>query len=177
MAMSKEVNQVPACLFQLPNLPDYVLRFQDEQTQVLDKHLQLLLGGKHWSNFAENIEALIAFGIHVQDSLALLTDSTVGLILPALAVMLFELHAAELQGRHLSTDYHLESIAQELIFRLQNPAAEAGTTVLSEVQRLYSQEQMRAFVDWFPFDYIGEQVDISDVIEDFRGVARIERTT
>ena len=121
--MSKEVNQVPACLFQLPNLPDYVLRFQDEQTQVLDKHLQLLL------------------------------------------------------GRHLSTDYHLESIAQELIFRLQNPAAEAGTTVLSEVQRLYSQEQMRAFVDWFPFDYIGEQVDISDVIEDFRGVARIERTT
>jgi hypothetical protein len=36
---------------------------------------------------------------------------------------------------------------------------------------------MRAFVDWFPFDYIGEQVDISDVIEDFRGVARIERTT
>jgi hypothetical protein len=42
MAMSKEVNQVPACLFQLPNLPDYVLRFQDEQTQVLDKHLQLL---------------------------------------------------------------------------------------------------------------------------------------
>ncbi len=168
--MSEEMNRVPACLFQLPRLPDYVLRFRDDQTQMHDQYLQHLLGGKHWSEFTQDLEGLTYLGVQLHDALPLLADLTVGLLLPALGVLIREIEEAEQQSRQLSTECHLGSIPQELIFRFANPAAEAGTTVISEVARLYSQEQIHELVEWFPFDYLSQQVDISDILEDFRRI-------
>jgi hypothetical protein len=160
-----ELGAIPPSLLELPLLPDSVL-YDSDQSQQLDQGIQLFFSGKHWSDFSHSQETLDEFGIQICGELPLLTESTVALLLPAIGELILHLGCAEQSGVNFHTHYDLSSVAQELVFRLQEPTAEDGTTVISEVRRQYSKKQIHALTTWFPFGSLSKFIDISDILEE-----------